>query len=84
MLSALLLSLSRLPLHTGFLVFVAFIPLLAYISQSKHRTKELLISGIIFSAIQISMVFLWGFRRPLERGLVRPSEIRLVSGGYLT
>ena len=58
-LSALLLSLSRLPLHTGLLVFVAFIPLLAYISRSKHRTKELIFGGIIFSAIQISMVFYW-------------------------
>lgn len=58
-LSALLLSVSRLPLHAGFLVFVAFLPLLKYVDGARHKTKELLLAGIIFSAIQIPIVFYW-------------------------
>ncbi|MDD4034807.1 MAG: apolipoprotein N-acyltransferase [Candidatus Cloacimonetes bacterium] len=58
-LSALLLSVSRLPLHTGFLVFVAFIPLLHYINRKQTRFKELLLAGLIFSTIQILIVFYW-------------------------
>lgn len=58
-LSAFLLSLSRLPLHTGALVFIAFVPLLLYIDRGSHSARELLLAGLIFAGIQISVVFYW-------------------------
>jgi len=54
-----LLSISRLPLHTGSLVFIAFIPLLKHIDSGSYKAKHLLICGLIFSAIQIAIVFYW-------------------------
>lgn len=57
--SALLLSLSRLPLHLGFLVFFAFIPLLKFFDEDIDSFKDLLISALIFSFVQIAVVFYW-------------------------
>lgn len=58
-LSAILLSVSRLPLHTGFLVFVAFVPLLRWLDEGRHKPKEIMLNALIFSGIQIGIVFYW-------------------------
>ncbi|MDD3536107.1 MAG: apolipoprotein N-acyltransferase [Candidatus Cloacimonetes bacterium] len=57
--SALLLSLSRLPYHLGFLVFFAFIPFLKFFDEDIESFKNLLISALIFAFIQIAVVFYW-------------------------
>mgnify|MGYP000868604854 FL=1 len=59
LLAGILLSLSRLPLYLGWLVFVAFVPLLFYFKQGKHTLKQNLISVLIFSLAQIAIVFYW-------------------------
>jgi apolipoprotein N-acyltransferase len=59
LLSALLLSVSRLPLYLSWLVFFAFIPLLFYFRQRKHSIPENAISALIFSLVQIVLVFYW-------------------------
>jgi apolipoprotein N-acyltransferase len=58
-LSALLLSASRLPLHTGLLVFIAFVPLLKWVDERQHKPREILLSALIYSGIQIGIVFYW-------------------------
>jgi len=55
-LSALMVSLSRLPLHLGFLVFVGWIPLLHFLFQKKAK---LWAAAALFSAIYIGIVFYW-------------------------
>ena len=58
-LSAILLSISRLPLYCGWIVFVAFVPLIYYFSKQEHSLKELLLSALCFSFIQIGIVYYW-------------------------
>jgi len=55
-LSALMVSLSRLPLHLGFLVFVGWIPLLHFLFQKRVK---LWAAAAIFSAIYIGIVYNW-------------------------
>jgi apolipoprotein N-acyltransferase len=57
--AALLLSLSRLPLYLGWLVFLAFVPLLCYIEHREHKVGEWIIGALLFSFIQIALVFYW-------------------------
>lgn len=57
--SALLLSLSRLPYHLGFLVFFAFIPLLKFIDEDIDSFQNLVASAFIFAFVQIGVVFYW-------------------------
>jgi len=54
--SALLLSLSRLPLHLGWLVFVAWIPLLISLERKDYKAWK---TALAFSIIQIGIVFYW-------------------------
>lgn len=54
--SALLLSLSRLPLHLGWLVFVAWIPLLVSLERKDFKPVK---AALSFSIIQIGIVFYW-------------------------
>lgn len=57
--AALLLSLSRLPLHLGWLVFFAFVPLLSHFEGKEHKVGGQIISALLFSLIQIVLVFYW-------------------------
>ncbi|MCB5278197.1 MAG: apolipoprotein N-acyltransferase [Candidatus Cloacimonetes bacterium] len=57
--SALMLSLSRLPLYLGWLAFFAFIPLLFYFKKGNHSILQNIISALIFCLIQILIVFYW-------------------------
>ncbi len=57
--AALLLSLSRLPLYLGWLVFFAFVPLLRHVEHREHKAVEWLISALLFSLIQVALVFYW-------------------------
>jgi apolipoprotein N-acyltransferase len=60
--SAILLGLSRLPFYTGWLGFVALIPLLYYFDSGKHKVKELFRDAFIFSAVSFCLWlhWLWG------------------------
>ncbi|HPS38724.1 MAG TPA: apolipoprotein N-acyltransferase [Candidatus Cloacimonadota bacterium] len=58
-LSALLVSLSRIPLHIGFLVFFAFVPLLWFFEREYHRPWQLLIAGMLFSGVFVAVVLNW-------------------------
>ncbi|MDD2423552.1 MAG: apolipoprotein N-acyltransferase [Candidatus Cloacimonetes bacterium] len=58
-LAALLLSLSRLPLYLGWLVFFAFVPLLSHIERREHKAGEWIFSALLFAFIQIALVFYW-------------------------
>ena len=57
--AALLLSLSRLPLYLGWLVFFAFVPLLSHFERREHKLGGQIISALLFSLIQIVLVFYW-------------------------
>jgi apolipoprotein N-acyltransferase len=59
LLAAILLSVSRLPLYLGWLVFFALIPLLYHFKHKQHSLKENAVSGLIFSGVQILLVFYW-------------------------
>ncbi|MCK9556601.1 MAG: apolipoprotein N-acyltransferase [Candidatus Cloacimonetes bacterium] len=59
LIAGILLSLSRVPLYLGWLVFVAFVPLLYYFKQGKHTLKQNLISAMLFCLVQILVVFNW-------------------------
>jgi apolipoprotein N-acyltransferase len=59
LIAALLLSLSRLPLYLGWLVFIAFVPLLSYFEIKQRSVKEDIISALIFSLVQIALVYYW-------------------------
>jgi len=61
-LSALMLGLSRLPLHTGWLGFVSFIPLLYYFDKCRHTGFELFRAAFVFSAVSLIlwMHWIWG------------------------
>ncbi|MCK9309406.1 MAG: apolipoprotein N-acyltransferase, partial [Candidatus Cloacimonetes bacterium] len=55
-LSAILISLSRLPLHLGWLVFVGWIPLLHFI---ENRKCQLWKAAALFALIYIVTLFYW-------------------------
>lgn len=59
LLSALCLSVSRIPLHLGFLVFAAFIPLFWFFQRRSYKAWELLRAASIFSAVFIMIVLYW-------------------------
>ncbi|MBC8384350.1 MAG: apolipoprotein N-acyltransferase [Candidatus Cloacimonetes bacterium] len=58
LLSALLLGLSRLPIHLGFLVFFAFIPLFS-LFQENLKNKKIIFSALIFSTIYTAVSLHW-------------------------
>lgn len=58
-LSALILSLSRLPLYLGWAVLSAFFPLLLWINKRKRKAGELIVAALIFCLVQIVLVFYW-------------------------
>ncbi len=58
-LSALLLGLSRLPLHLGWLVFFAWLPLLGVFERGEASSRELLRMGLVMSVVYCSLVFYW-------------------------
>lgn len=55
-LSAIIISLSRLPLHLGWLVFVAWIPLLHFFH---HKQAKILPAAAIFSLIYVVVLYYW-------------------------
>ncbi len=57
--AGLLLSISRLPLYLGWLVFFALVPLLQFFQKREHKGGERIIAAGIFSLIQIALVFYW-------------------------
>jgi len=60
-LSALLLALSRLPLHLGWLVFFAWLPLLRVFERGQASSRDLLRMGFIMSVVYCGIVFYWLF-----------------------
>ena len=59
LLFAFLISLSRLPLRLGFMVFFAFVPLCKYLEDHSGRARELWLAALVFAFIQIGLVFYW-------------------------
>jgi apolipoprotein N-acyltransferase len=57
-LSAFLLGISRLPLHLGFLVFFAFIPLFFYF-DNKPTWKQVLSDSFLFSSTYLTIALHW-------------------------
>jgi apolipoprotein N-acyltransferase len=55
-LSAILISLSRLPLHLGWLVFVGWIPLLHFMEVSSSKLWK---AAALFAVIYIGIIFYW-------------------------
>ncbi|PKN72805.1 MAG: apolipoprotein N-acyltransferase [Candidatus Cloacimonetes bacterium HGW-Cloacimonetes-3] len=55
-LSAVLISLSRLPLHLGWLVFVGWIPLLHFMDVSKCKLWK---AAALFAVIYVGSIFYW-------------------------
>lgn len=58
-LSALILSISRIPLHLGFVAFAAFLPLMCFFDREYHRPWKLLVASSLFAAIFIGIVLSW-------------------------
>ena len=59
LLSALLLALSRLPLHLGWLVFFAWLPLLRVFERGRASSRVLLRMGFIMSVDYCAIVYYW-------------------------
>ncbi len=59
LLTALGLTLSRLPLHLGFLVFGAWIPMLSVFDQGRHTRLHLLYMALIFAAVYCGVLLYW-------------------------
>ncbi len=59
LLSALLLALSRLPLHLGWLVFFAWLPLLQVFERGRASSRDLLRMGFIMSVAYCAIVYYW-------------------------
>ncbi len=57
--SALLLAVSRLPLHLGWLVFFGWVPLLHVFERGVARRSRLLKMGFVMAAAYILIVFYW-------------------------
>ena len=56
--SAILIGLSRLPIHLNFLIFIGFIPLFKYFEKNR-KFKELLFSGFSFSLFYTIITLHW-------------------------
>ncbi|MCD4796012.1 MAG: apolipoprotein N-acyltransferase [Candidatus Cloacimonetes bacterium] len=56
--ASLLLALSRLPLHLGFLVFWGLIPLFSFFNENR-KAKEIILSAFIFSSIYTLVALHW-------------------------
>ncbi|MCB5224872.1 MAG: apolipoprotein N-acyltransferase [Candidatus Cloacimonadaceae bacterium] len=59
LLSALLLALSRLPLHLGWLAFVGWLPLLFVFENLENKSRDLLQMGLVMSVVYCALVFYW-------------------------
>ncbi|NLW18901.1 MAG: apolipoprotein N-acyltransferase [Candidatus Cloacimonetes bacterium] len=59
LLSALLLALSRLPLHLGWLAFVGWLPLLYVFENLENKSRGLLQMGFMMSVVYCALVFYW-------------------------
>lgn len=59
LLATLLLSLSRLPLHLGFLCVFAWVPLLWYFDRGYHKLIELGLAALLFSGVFTAFVLSW-------------------------
>ncbi len=57
-LASLLLALSRLPLHLGFLVFWGLIPLFSFFNENR-KAKEIILSAFVFSSIYTLVALHW-------------------------
>lgn len=57
--AVLMLSLARLPLHLGFLVFIGWIPLMRELRKGDKSFKRLLLMGLIWSLVYVGIVFYW-------------------------
>ncbi len=58
-LSALMVALSRLPLHMGWMVFLSFVPLLKFFDQPGMKLKHLLLAAFIYAAVYVPIVLYW-------------------------
>lgn len=58
-LASLLVSISRIPLYLGFLVFLGFIPLLMYFAQEERSFRKLFGAALLYALVQIGIVFYW-------------------------
>ncbi len=58
-LAALLSSISRLPVYSGWLVFVAMIPLLHYFEVCEHKARDLFFAAAVYSAFYIPLLLYW-------------------------
>lgn len=54
-----MLAVSRLPLHLGWIVFGAWIPLLHVLKSSYHSPRQLLLPAMTFSAVYVLIVYYW-------------------------
>ncbi len=59
LLGVLMLALSRLPLHLGWLVFLAWLPYLYIFERGVPKGRQLLAMGFITSAVYNLIVFYW-------------------------
>ena len=57
--SVLMLSLARLPLHLGFLVFIGWIPLMIVLRDGVSHPLRLLMMGFVWSLLYCGIVFYW-------------------------
>ena len=71
LLSALLLALSRLPLHLGWLVFFAWLPLLRVFERGRASSRDLLRMGFIMSVAYCAIVYYWlVYVNPIDREIL--------------
>jgi apolipoprotein N-acyltransferase len=72
LLSAVLLGVSRLPFFSGWLAFVALVPMLFYFEKERHTWKELVRDAFIFSAVFfcIWMHWIYGVTGPGFAGII--------------
>ena len=57
--SAVMIALSRLPLHLGWMVFLGFVPLLKFFELPDLKPKHLLWSSFIYAAVYVPVVLYW-------------------------
>lgn len=69
LLGVLMLALSRLPLHLGWLVFFAWIPYLHIFERGVASKRQLLLMGFITSVVYLLIVFYW-FALVTKAGLI--------------
>lgn len=59
LISVLLLSFARLPYHLGWMVFIAWIPLVRALRQNKLSLKKIILMAAIWAVVYSSIVFYW-------------------------